>query len=352
MSLLGTLATVAPGCHGDALTPTTPRCGPTPRLLVSAANYWPGHAGDGAAYVAGMALDGSDLYYSAVIPASQLPIKPGALMHVSTNSGAVMQLADGYQFQLPIVTPASVVMGVIDESSYLGGILSVPRNGGAATPLATFDDELWMTPPVADETSLYFVDNAGVQSVPLTAGAAPASPTPVTNGQPNGLAVFGDRLLLLSQGTVNEIPIGPSGAGTPTILGFGPGLELRGSLIPCGANACWLTSGDTVGDNLVEQIDLTTGAVSTIASESSALYPFYFAFDGTDFFVLAVSGNASSSAAIQRFSGLDAAPVTVANLPSSDANTGGFAVDDACVYFTTGAGIYSLSKSAQDVSVP
>jgi hypothetical protein len=105
MALMGTLATVAPGCHGsDTLTPTTGRCGPTPRLLVSAANYWPGHAGDGAAYVAGMALDGSDLYYSAVILASQLPINPGALMHVSTNGGAAMQLADGYQFQIEDVS--------------------------------------------------------------------------------------------------------------------------------------------------------------------------------------------------------------------------------------------------------
>ena len=345
----------ASGCGGGkTLVAQTSRCGPTPRLLVSAANYWPGHAGDGTAYVAGFALDGSDLYYSAVIPASQLPIKPGALMHVSTSSGAVTQLADGYQFQLPVVTPTSVVSGVLDESSYLGGIVSVPRNGGAATPLATFDDELWMTPPVADETSFYFVDNAGVQSVPLAAGAAPASPTPVANGQPNGLAVFGDRLLLLSQGTVTQIPIGPSGAGAAAILGVGPPGELRGSLIHCGANPCWITIGDAVGDNMVEQIDLTTGAVSTIASESSATtapYPFYFAFDGTDFFVLAVSGNAAASAAIQRFSGLGAAPVTVANLPPSYLNTGGFAVDDACVYFTTAAGLYSLSSSAEGVSV-
>ena len=353
LALLGSVGLGASGCDGGkTLVSQTSRCGPTPRLLVSATNYWPGHASDGTAYVAGMALAGTDLYYSAVIPDSPMPIKPGALMHVSTTGGAATQLEDGYQFQIPIVTPNSVVVGVIDGSAYLGGILSVPRNGGAATPLATFDDEIFGSPPVADETSFYFVDNAGVQSVPLATAGAPAAPTQLASGQPNGLAISGQRLLLLAQGTITQIPIGPGGAGTETNLGYGPPGELRGSLIPCGANACWLTTAE-IGENAVQQIDPTSGAVSTVASMSGgpAPYPFYFAFDGTDFFVLAVSGSAPASAAIERFSGLGAAPVIVANLPPSYVNTGGFAVDDACVYFTTAAGLYSLSSSAEGVSV-
>ena len=42
--------------------------------------------------------------------------------------------------------------------------------------------------------------------------------------------------------------------------------------------------------------------------------------------------------------------MTVATLPASSV-AGSFAVDDACVYFTTAAGIYSLSSSAAGVVV-
>jgi hypothetical protein len=353
LALFGWVGYVAAGCQGgDPLAPPTGPCGPTPRLLVSAANYWPGHASDGTGYLAGFALDGPDLYYSAVRATAQLAIRPGALMHVSKSGGATTQLADGYEFQIPIVTPTSVVVGVLDESSYAGGILSVPRRGGAATPIATFNDEIFRTPQVTDGISVYFVDNAGVQSVPLAAGAAPASPTQVAAGLRNGLAVFGQRLLLLAEGTITEIPIGSSGAGTETNLGHGPPGELPGSLLPCGANACWLTT-DAVGDNVVEQIDLTSGAVSTVASapRDSAANSRFFAFDGTNFFILVVSDSAPPGATIQRFSGVGAAPVIVANLSPSYLNTGGLAVDDACVYFTTAAGLYSLSSSAEGVSV-
>ena len=354
LALLGGVGIVAAGCHGtDTLTPQTGRCGPTPRLLVSAASYWQGDAGAGSVDVVGMALDGSDLYFSVAM-GSMLPIPPGALMHVSTNGGPVTQLADGYEFQVPITTPTSVIVGVLDASSYLGGILSVPRNGGAATPLVTFNDELFRTPPVADGTSVYFVDNAGVQSVPVTAGAAPASATQVASGQPNGLAVFGQRLLLLTLGTITEIPIGSSDAGAEAIPIDGSAGELVGSLIPCGANVCWL-AGAGIGDEVVEQIDPTSGAVSTLASVSSGTPAFaqYFAFDGTNFFVLGKSvASGSTAAAIERISPQDGTAVTVANLPASDYNLGGFAVDDACVYFTTAAGIYSLSSSAVGVSVP
>lgn len=349
--LLGGMGFVAAGCHGaDALMPQTTRCGPTPRLLVSAASYWPADAGAPVASIVGMALDGSDLYFSVVLPPAAA-VPQGALMHVSTNTGAVTQLADGYEFQTPIVTPTSVIVGVIAPSTYLGGILSVPRNGGAATPVATFNDGLLRyLPPVTDGTTVYFVDSAGVQSVPLTIGAAPASPTQVASGHPSGLLVSGQRLLLLTEGTFMQIPIGSGDAGGESLLAVAPPGELPGSLIPCGANACWLTN-DTLGDDTVLQIDPTSGVISTLASVSGgpAADADLFAFDGTNFFVLGTSAG-SAAAAIERISPPGGAPVIVANLPSFY-DAGPFAVDDACVYFSTPAGIYSLSSSAESVSV-
>jgi hypothetical protein len=348
---MGMVGIAAAGCHGaDTLTPQAARCGATPRLLVSAASYWEADAGSGTASVVGMAVGGSDIYFSVVVDSTPpVPIRPGALMHVSTDSGAATQLVGGYEFQAPVVTPTSVIVGVLDASSYAGGILSVPRNGGAATPLLTFNDELFL-PPVTDGASLYFIDNAGVQSIPLAAGAAAASPTQLSSEQPlGGLGVFGQRLLLLSQaGAIEEISIGSRAAGAETVLDVGTGDWVRQSLITCGVNACWLANG------AVQEIDPIGGGVSTPASLSGGLVmnPMFFAFDGTNFFVLGTStSTASGDMAIERIPP-GGAPVTVANLPSSQFSLSGFAVDDACVYFTTPAGIYSLSSSAEGVVVP
>ncbi len=352
LALLGGVGIVVAGCHGaDTLTPQTARCGPTPRLLVNATSYWPADAGAPTASIVGMALDGSDLYFSVVLPPAAA-VPQGAFMHVSTNTGALTKLADGYEFQMPIVTPTSVIVGVIDPSTYLGGILSVPRNGGAATPVATFNDELAQVrsrrsptePPSTSSTAPAY------SLFRSTVGAAPASPTQVASGQPSGLFVSGQRLLLLTEGTFMQIPIGSGDAGGESLFAVAPLGELPGSLIPCGANACWLTN-DGLGDDTVRQIDPTSGEISTLASVSGgpAAEAELFAFDGTNFFVLGTSAG-SAAAAIERISPPGGAPVIVANLPSFN-DAGPFAVDDACVYFSTPAGIYSLSSSAQGVSV-
>lgn len=348
--MLGTVAIAAAGCHGsDTLTGQKARCGPTPTLLVSAASYWRADAGAGTISVVGMTVGGSDLYFSVVVDSTPpVPIRPGALMQVSTDGGAPTQLAGGYEFQTPLATPTSVIVGVLDASTYLGGILSVPRDGGAPTPLLTFDDEL-TTPPITDGASVYFGTGTGtIDSVPLTPGASPSSPTELAAELTVGIAVVGQRLLVLTPaGGINQIPIGPNGAGSETTLVVPLGDWVRQSLIACGADACWLTS------QALEQVDPTSGVVSSADLSGGAVaYPVSLAFDGTNFFALGTttSPNTSSSAAIERIVP-GGAPVTVANIPASSYYSGGFAVDDACVYFTTSTGIYSLSSSATGVAV-
>ena len=229
--LLGVAAMVATGCQGETLNPQNGRCGPTPRLLVSAASLPGPDAGGESASVAGMAVDGSDLYFAVAIgwadPNNLLaePTVPGALMHVSTYGGSATQIATGYVFfQTPVVTPTSVIVSAGSASSNTDvGILAVPRDGGAATLLTTLSDDVLLTLPVTDGTSVYFTDGAGVEAVPLASAGSPANPTRLSPEFPISLGVFGQRLLmLLATGEVESLPLGSGDAGTESLVGAGP----------------------------------------------------------------------------------------------------------------------------------
>ena len=193
LGLMGTMGIVAAGCHGsDTLTPQAARCGPAPTLLVSAASYAPDAGAADQNFVVGMALDGSDLYFSV-----ETSLSTGALMRVSKSGGAATQLASGYLFQTPVVTPTGIIVGYVD-SIYTGGILSIPRNGGSATPLVVLPGDELEAPPVTDGTSVYFATDLGaIDAVPLTPGAAPAVPTQLGSDYPSGIGVFGQQLLLI-----------------------------------------------------------------------------------------------------------------------------------------------------------
>lgn len=348
-------AALAVGCHSQSLEAQNGRCGPTPHLLVSAAAFPAPDAGGYGPGIAGMALDGSDLYFAVMLapigPApAQAPTMAGALMHVSTFGGTATQIATGYVFpRTPVVTGTSVIAEATTVSSTASSIniLSVPRSGGAATPLVTLIDDTLLTLPVTDGTSVYFTASAGVQAVPLTPGASPAIPAPLSSEYPVSLGVFGQRLLLLSSaGQVESIPIGSSDAGSgETPLGSGFADPVPDSLVACGADACWMAGG------AIEQMDLAGGTATPLATlsgpvaDSSTLL-----YDGTNFFVLGTSGPyTTANAAIARVPAKGGAPVIVATLPPLST---GLAVDDACVYFGTSTGIFSLLKDSQGVVVP
>jgi hypothetical protein len=350
--LLGAAATVAMSCHGESLEAQNGRCGPTPHLLASAAVF---PAPDAAGYqseIAGMAVDGADLYFSAAIgpigPApAQAPTMTGALMHVSTFGGAATQMASGYVFAAPaVVTPTSVIVEATNTSSI--NILSVPRSGGAAAPLVTLIDDTLLTQPVTDGTSVYFTASAGIESVPLAPGASPAVPAQLTSEYAASLGVFGPELLLLlgGNGQVEGSPLGPSDAGSETLLGTGFAAPVPNSLIACGTNACWIAGG------AIEQMDPAGGTVTALASLPSGplAQPSTLLYDGTNFFVLGTTGPyITANAAIARVPAKGGAAVIVATLPPLSA---GLAVDDACVYFGTSTGIFSLLKDTEGVVVP
>jgi hypothetical protein len=339
---------LAPGCHSANLVTDNGRCGPNPKVLVPAAAY-PQMSDAGAVpfTVGSMTLDGSDLYVvlDPVAPGSN----SGEVMRVATRGGLPVLVAEGYLFNPPAFTPTSVILEYLDTRASAATIAAFARDGNGGGTLATFTSTMLSAPPVTDGVSVYFVDDGpinggGVESVPVDLAAAPATPTSLVTAFPTSLGVFGQRLLMLQpDGRVDSLPISvDGGAGAPTTIGYGSAV-IPGSLVPCGADACWLGTG------VVYQIDPTSGPLATLAALTGPVAsPSGLAFDGVSFFVSGQSGPTDTNSAVVSLPAAGGAQVVVATLPSA----GVMAVDDACVYFSTSTGIFSLLKSATGAVIP
>jgi hypothetical protein len=345
---VGAASIVTGGCHGSSLVTDNGRCGPTPKLLIGASAYQGAADASGVQDgVSSMAVDGQDLYY--VLSAQAAPGFPavsgaGAVMRISTYGGTPTQIAEGAAFETPAFTPTSVLLAEMGVGASAGEvyIVSVPRDGSAPAILGTVATTQLLTPAVTDGTSVYFADGNGVESVPLTPAASPAVPTRLSTEFPSNIGVFGPSLLmLLPDGSVDSLPLGADG-GAATTIGTGSA-AIPGTLVSCGASACWLGTGE------IDQIDPTSGPLATLAALTGPVAdPSALVFDGTSFFVSGTGGLSATSATIASVPSAGGAQVVVATLPSS----GPIAVDDACVYFATSTGIFSLLKSAQGIVVP
>ncbi len=336
---IGAASILAAGCHSASLVTDNGRCGPTPKLLV-AANAYPStsDAGNATLAVGAMTLDGSDLYVVLI------PLAPGSstgeVMRVSTYGGSPVSIAEGYLFDPPAFTPTSVILGYVDSNVNAASIVEFARSGNGGGTLANLTT--LSAPPVTDGVSVYFVDGGGVESVPVDVAAAPPAPTLLVTAFPTSIGVFGQRLLMLQpDGSVDSLPLGADG-GAATTIGQGSA-AVAGSLVPCGASACWLGTG------VVYQIDPSSGPLATLAALTGPVAdPSGLVYDGTNFFVSGQSGRTATSSSIVSVPGQGGAEVVVATLPSESS----IAVDDACVYFATSTGIFSLLKSAQGIVIP
>jgi hypothetical protein len=346
--LLGAVL-LAAGCQ-HALNPDNGRCGPTPRLVVGNLAF-AGDAGGGGAQlvVREMVLDGSDLYFVAnVDPAPSSPVQAsgaGVVMQVSTYGGTPTVIAGGAGFARPALTASTVILAELGVSSLTGRleIDTVPRGGGTPTTVTFSTSTVLFAPPVTDGTSVYYADGNGVEAVPLAPASPPVTPTQLSPIYPNNLGVFGQSLLmLLPTGAIEGLPLGAGDAGTETSLGIGFASTPE-TLIPCGSDACWLA-----GPN-IQEIAPAGGTVATTATLGGPVAaPTMLAFDGTNFFVAGTAGTSTGTAAIARVPRQGGPQVVVATLPSA----GPIAVDDACVYFASSTGIFSLQKNAEGVVLP
>jgi hypothetical protein len=334
--------TLASGCRSQSLVNDNGRCGPLPKVLVPAGSYpQMSEAGAVPFTVGSLTLEGSDLY--VVLDPAAPGASAGEVMRVSTRGGSPVLLAEGYLFTRPAFTPTSVILGYLDSNAGAASVAAFARDGNGGGALATFTGSAPLTPPVTDGLSVYFVDGAGVESVPVDVAATPATPTLLATAFPTTLGVFGQRLLMLEpDGSVESSPIAADG-GAGATLGKGSA-AVPGSLVPCGAaGACWLGTG------VIYQVDPAVGPLTPFAVLSGPVAAASgLAFDGTSFFVSGQSGSTAGSSAIVSLPLAGGAQVVVATLPSSTA----IAVDDACVYFSTSTGIFSLLKSAVGAVIP
>jgi hypothetical protein len=283
----------------------------------------------------------------------------GALLRVPIQGGSFSTLLklgspNVTQNNDPIATSTAVVFHHVasgpgnDEE-----IVSVPKAGGPPKTLATSQGALYAL--AATDSAVYFVDQGGLQSVPLTGGGVRVLSDAIL-AQAGGLAVVGSSVVVTtsnaagSSGAVYSVPIA---GGTPTMLAT----QQPSASFPmaCGSDVCWWTgapsspfSGPT-GPGFIAR--LANGQVTTI---SAPVFPWSLSFDGTDFYETV---------------GCDICPGTLVRIPASGAPavtmaTAGFAVvEGACVYFSValgfdlpssydggipGSGIYAVSKSYAD----
>jgi hypothetical protein len=329
------------GCHSASLVTDNGRCGPNPKVLVSAGSYPQMSDAGGVPFTVGsMTLDGSDLY--VVLDPASPGSSAGEVMRVSTHGGSPVLLAAGYLFDRPAFTPTSVILEYLDSNAGAASIAAFARDGNGGGALANFSSSALGAPPVTDNASVYFVDGGGVESAPVEPAATPPAPTLLATDFPTSLGIFGQRLLMLQpDGSADSLPLATDG-GAATALGKGSA-AVPGSLVSCGASACWLGTG------VIYQADPVAGPVAPLATLTGPVAaPSGLAFDGTNFFVSGQSGPSAGSSAIVSIPGGGGSQVVVAMLPSSSA----IAVDDACVYFSTSTGIFSLLKSATGAVIP
>jgi hypothetical protein len=351
------------GTLGDA--PPNARCGATPRLLVSA-NSYPVTPGATQVYVSAIVVEGSDVYYvlhddGADVDYGELivePVETGAVMRVPAGGGQPVQVADGYLFAPPAFTSTTVILGeanVVNGGASGGAIVSIPRDGSPPTTLVELATNDWLVdfgrpPLVTDGTFVYYVDQLGVEVVPTSPASAGAKPTLLSSESPISIGIVGQRLLLFTSGAVESIPLGSSDAATETTLATGlPDGAVE--VAACGNNACWLDEPFSV----LEEIDPAGGPVKTIANLSGQFQSTgNVVFDGTTFFIEGTYAEEVSTGlgtmAIARVPGDGGPSVRLVTVPETYGG-GALAVDDACVYFASSAGIFSLAKSAEGAVV-
>lgn len=336
-----TSGTSAAAEGADAST-SAAKCGPTPAQLVDFNALAPlVHAGGiGAVQLAVGAANVSFVFGGAL---ARVPLRGGPtslMLTLPTN---------GVQYDDPVATASRVVLHVAvgnnDEE-----ILSVPTLGGAATTLATSDGRV--SAFTASETTVYFVDSSGLQSVPVTGGSVLLLSSAI-GGDATGVAVVGSSIVVTMAGAVLSVPL--QGGPMTTLATQQPNASFPMS---CGTDVCWY-SGATPspsgpeGSAYIARL-AAGGSVTTIPAQ---VYPSSLTFDGSNFFEAV---------------GCDVCPGTLVRIAPVGAAqrtmvTAGFAaVDDECAYFSVaggvnlpsaddggipGSGIYSVSKSYADPSL-
>jgi hypothetical protein len=334
MFVIPTIGCGSAGGGAALATDAGPKCTPTETLLVAATSYLPpADAGPGSVGAPSIAVNGTDLYYAVTLTnlaASPVGASSGFVAHVPIRGGAprvVAALTGGGASGSQGLALSSTSVVFVEASDLAGdgggAVVSAPLAGGRPTILATT-----VGPPVAivaDSRNAYFVDRDGLKGVSLAGGPvfSIAKQTPLT------LAVVGPNLVLADffGGNVYQIPT--TGGGLSVLA------TQQSPLYPtaCAPGLCWLNAELQSG----EIVRLSDAGAPTILAKSGVLNePHGLAFDGTSFFV-------TSGAAIGYLTKVPGAGGAVTQIAMGGGITS-VAVDESCVYWSSFAGIFSISK--------
>lgn len=308
------------------------KCGSTPRQLVDFNTLASKTNSFGIAAVQ-LAVDATNVYFVFGGALMRLPLRGGPATAMHSLATGVIQNND------PIVTSTAILLHGIVGTASDEQILRVPLDGGPATTLATVSGRvLGFT---ANESTVYFVDQGGVKSVPAAGGSVQT----ITDAIPGAgsIALVGANLIVTANsdsdpsagGVFSEYLQG----GTPTQLAAQQSAQFP---MACGSDVCWWTGAPAsamgpTGPGFIARLE--NGSVVNI---SAPVFPWSLVFDGSNFFETV---------------GCDVCSGTLMRIPASGApatamaSAGFVAVDDECVYFSVAgglSGIFSVAKSYAD----
>ncbi|HVW26309.1 MAG TPA: hypothetical protein VHC69_13160 [Polyangiaceae bacterium] len=254
---------------------------------------------------------------------------PGAaLMHLPNGASEPVRLANvaggasGDRQDLVVTQTAAIYGEAQDGGSGEGAVLSV-SSGKEPVTLASTKGLAYAL--VADEHNVYFVDDEGTKSVPLSGGPVRT----LASRNSASILVSGSTLYLgdaTGQGNLVSVPID---GGPVTVLASESALDP----IMCGASVCWL-NGPALASRLRQLVP--GGSPTTLATGLSE--PHDLIFDGNYFFTT-----------------IGAGVVFLARIPADGGRVDiiqqrglatSLALDDACLYWSEASGIYSWALSA------
>lgn len=308
-----------------------PRCAATLTTLVPP--FWT-EADAFVEQVGDVAVTKTDVYFTLFMPSSlwRVPIRGGQPTRLFPITGEEDQM---------IATSKSVVLAeshVNADARVDGEIVLLSGADGSASTLAATKGRTMSL--VVDETDIYFVDDEGTKTVPLTGGSVR-----VLTSQSGTLGRVGASLLLIADGSAGKILSIPTAGGALTTLATNqPG---AGYPVSCGADICWMTARACVGPPpgtacVTGQGALVRmqpgGAPVTLAQDSLLYAPAGLVFDGHDFFVTSAQ-DASFSARVVRVPATGGTPIVIGSANS-------LVVADGCLYATNFLnGVYSVASS-------
>jgi hypothetical protein len=304
------------------------KCGAVPTLLVDYVLQVP-DAGRTAVVMPDIAVNATDLYYlvSWYEPVGSSAPITGYLMRIPLGGGTAVRMAsihgDGSQSapQLLAVTPSAAIFGTgVGSDGGTDELVSVAAKGGEATVLATTSGIA--TAIVTDDQNVYFVDHEGTKSVPLTGGTIRTLGPVVFS-----IGVAGQKLYLAGA-TLSSVPVQ---GGPITVVASD-----QSSMFPigCGSTVCWLDSDGQL-------MRLGPGGTPVVLFQGFT-EPHALVFDGNDFFFTV----GASGLALFRVPSAGGTGAVV----ESEVGITGLALDEACIYWSSISGIWSLARSTADVA--